>query len=156
MFQLAFLFESADFTEWIVLLAVTLIVMGPQRLPEMARKMGRWAETFRRAADEFKRQIMTMDEEVHKHEPDYMNYAMGEPEDHSREGASEGGDGSTSAQQDNPIDDGFGETALPDLDANTTPEYRDSYPSEGIPNPEQTDLHEEPAMGVTPEGEKTP
>jgi Sec-independent protein translocase protein TatA len=156
MFQLAFLFESADFTEWIVLLAVTLIVMGPQRLPEMARKMGRWAETFRRAADEFKRQIMTMDEEVHKQEPDYMNYAMGEPDEHSGEGASEGGDGSTSVQQDNPIDSGSGETALPGMDPNIPPEYRDSYPSEGIPTPEQTDPHEESVVGVKTEGEKAP
>jgi len=76
--QLAFLFESADLTEWIVLMAVILIVVGPQRLPEMARKLGRWTETFRRAADEFKRQIMTMDETVHKQESDYMDYATGE------------------------------------------------------------------------------
>jgi sec-independent protein translocase protein TatB len=76
--QLAFLFESADVTEWIVLMAVILIVVGPQRLPEMARKLGRWTETFRRAADEFKRQIMTMDETVHKQESDYMEYATGE------------------------------------------------------------------------------
>ena len=75
--QLAFLFESADFTEWIVLMVVILIVVGPQRLPEMARKLGHWTETFRRAADEFKRQIMTMDEEPHKNEPDYMDYAKG-------------------------------------------------------------------------------
>ena len=78
--QFAFLFESADFTEWIVLLAVILIVVGPKRLPEMARKLGHWTETFRRAADEFKRQIMTMDEEVHKNEHDYMDYAKGEPD----------------------------------------------------------------------------
>lgn len=120
--QLAFLMESVGVGEWIVLLAVILIVVGPQRLPEMARKMGRWAETFRRAADEFKRQIMTMDEEVHKQETDYMNYATGEPE----------------------------ELSAP----SETPEYQDSYPSEGLPTPEQTDFTEEPEAVTEPEGEK--
>ncbi len=152
--QLAFLMDSVSIGEWIVLLAVILIVVGPQRLPEMARKLGRWAETFRRAADEFKRQIMTMDEEPHKQEPDYMNYAMGEPEEHSGEGTSAGVDGVTSDQQDTPIDGGFGETALPGMDPNTPPEYRDSYPSEGLPIPEPTEAHEAPIVGHEPELEK--
>lgn len=58
----AFLFDSAGVGEWMILLVVILIVVGPKRLPEVARKMGRMMETVRRAADEFKRQIMTMDQ----------------------------------------------------------------------------------------------
>jgi Sec-independent protein translocase protein TatA len=42
---------------------VILIVVGPKRLPEIARKFGRTMENFRRAADEFKDQIMSMDQE---------------------------------------------------------------------------------------------
>jgi Sec-independent protein translocase protein TatA len=147
MFQLAFLFESADFTEWIVLLAVTLIVMGPQRLPEMARKMGRWAETFRRAADEFKRQIMTMDEKADHQEPDYMDYTKHEPEDpyYSGEASSEP---VTATGETTPEATGAPETV--------TPEYQDSYPSDGIPVAEKADSHKEPVAGVEPEGEKKP
>ena len=58
----AFLFDSAGVGEWMILLVVVLIVVGPKRLPEVARKLGRMLETVRRAADEFKRQIMTMDQ----------------------------------------------------------------------------------------------
>ena len=48
---------------WLVLLVVVLIVVGPKRLPEVARKLGRIMEMFRRAADEFKSQLMSMDQE---------------------------------------------------------------------------------------------
>lgn len=59
---LAFLGGSVGTGEWIVLFVVVLIVVGPKRLPEVARKMGRMMETFRRAADEFKSQLMTLDD----------------------------------------------------------------------------------------------
>lgn len=58
----AFIFGSAGAGEWIILFIVILIVAGPKRLPDVARKIGRMMEMFRRAADEFKRQIMTMDQ----------------------------------------------------------------------------------------------
>ena len=58
----AFIFGSAGAGEWIVLFIVILIVVGPKRLPDVARKLGRMMEMFRRAADEFKRQILTMDQ----------------------------------------------------------------------------------------------
>jgi Sec-independent protein translocase protein TatA len=82
--QLAFLMESVGMGEWVVLLAVIMIVMGPKSLPDMARKLGRWTETFRRAAEEFKRQIMSMDQEPHTPEPEphYPDYDYGNGEDH--------------------------------------------------------------------------
>jgi len=48
--------------EWLVILAVILIAVGPKRLPEIARKIGRTLEKFRRAADDFRRQIERMDD----------------------------------------------------------------------------------------------
>ena len=42
---------------------VILVVVGPKRLPGIARKLGRMSEVFRRAADEFRRQLLTMDQE---------------------------------------------------------------------------------------------
>jgi Sec-independent protein translocase protein TatA len=61
--SVAFLTGSAGSGEWIVLFVVILIVVGPRRMPEVARKIGRMMEMFRRAADEFKDQLMTMDQE---------------------------------------------------------------------------------------------
>ena len=62
----AFIFESVGGTEWFVLLGVVLIVVGPKNLPAAARKLGQIMTNLRRAADEFKRQLMSMDQEVRK------------------------------------------------------------------------------------------
>ena len=62
----AFIFESVGGTEWFVLLGVILIVVGPRNLPSAARKLGQMMTNLRRAADEFKRQLMSMDQEVRK------------------------------------------------------------------------------------------
>ena len=64
MALLAFLFDSVGFGEWFVLLAVVLIVVGPNRLPETARKIGRVYSRLRQAADSLKRQLMEMDSEL--------------------------------------------------------------------------------------------
>ena len=59
--SVAFLAGSVGGFEWVVLFVVVLIVVGPKNLPEVARKVGRTMEMFRRAADEFKDQLMSMD-----------------------------------------------------------------------------------------------
>jgi TatA/E family protein of Tat protein translocase len=61
---LAFLGGSVGAGEWVVLFVVVLLVVGPKRLPEIARKLGRTMEMFRRAADEFKDQLLNMDQET--------------------------------------------------------------------------------------------
>ena len=61
---LAFIFGDVGVGEWLVLLAVVLVVVGPRRLPETARKFGRYYSKFRRAADGFKRQLLEMDSEI--------------------------------------------------------------------------------------------
>ena len=65
----AFLTDSAGAGEWIVLFVVILIVVGPKKLPEVVRKIGRTMEMFRRAADEFKEQLMSMDQEPTQTQP---------------------------------------------------------------------------------------
>jgi len=57
----AFLFDSVGFGEWLVLLAVVLVVVGPKNLPSTARKIGQYYSKLRRAAESFKRQILEMD-----------------------------------------------------------------------------------------------
>ena len=56
-------FDAVGPAELIVLFAVVLIVVGPKNLPAAARKLGSMMSSLRRAADEFKRQLMTMDVE---------------------------------------------------------------------------------------------
>ena len=68
--DIAFLTGSVGAGEWIILFAVVLVVVGPRRLPEVARKFGRTMEMFRRAADEFKEQLMSMDKEINKNVSD--------------------------------------------------------------------------------------
>ncbi len=53
-----------SFLETLVILVVAIVVLGPKRLPEYARKIGHWTGVLRRATEEFKRQIMTMDQRV--------------------------------------------------------------------------------------------
>jgi len=60
----AFIFSDVGIGEWFVLLAVILVVVGPRRLPEMARTFGNWYGKFRRVADSFRRQLMDMDREI--------------------------------------------------------------------------------------------
>lgn len=64
--NLALFFDSTGVGEWLVLGVVILIVVGPKRLPEVARKIGKTMEMFRRAADEFRRQLLTMDQEPYQ------------------------------------------------------------------------------------------
>ena len=42
------------FPELLLLLAVALVVIGPKKLPDIARALGRGFAEFRRATDEFK------------------------------------------------------------------------------------------------------
>ena len=64
--MLAIIFDSVGVGEWFVLLAVVLVVVGPKRLPETARKLGSYYAKFRRAAESFKRQLLDMDTEFTK------------------------------------------------------------------------------------------
>ena len=63
---LAIIFDSVGAGEWLVLLAVLLVVIGPERLPSTARKIGAYYSKFRRAAESFKRQLMDMDLEMER------------------------------------------------------------------------------------------
>ena len=103
------MFESVGSGEWLVLLAVILIVVGPKNLPSAARKMGQVMSKLRRAADEFKRQLMTMDEEMKKTADEIKRDYIDIPEDSAGDRAiSEGGDEDGSA--DEPSYDGYEES----------------------------------------------
>ena len=63
---LAFIFESVGVGEWIVLLAVLLVVVGPKRLPEVARSLARRYAKIRRAGERFMRELMESSSDVEK------------------------------------------------------------------------------------------
>ena len=63
---LAIIFESVGAGEWLVLLAVVLIVVGPQRLPEVARKLGSYYAKFRQMAEGFRRELLAMERETER------------------------------------------------------------------------------------------
>jgi Sec-independent protein translocase protein TatA len=62
---------------------VILIIVGPKNLPSAARKVGEIMSKLRRAADEFKRQLMTMDEEIKKTADEIKKEYIDIPEDTS-------------------------------------------------------------------------
>ena len=114
----AFVFDSVSGGEWLVLLAVILIIVGPKNLPSAARKVGEIMSKLRRAADEFKRQLMTMDEEMRKTADDIKKEYIDIPEDGSDKDITELADGSDEPYGYNPED--------PDYPG----EYPDGYPEE--------------------------
>ena len=52
-------------TEVIIILIVALLVVGPKKLPELAKTLGRGLAEFRRTADDFKSSVY-QDEEASK------------------------------------------------------------------------------------------
>ena len=62
----ALVFDSVGAGEWLLLLAVLLVIVGPKRLPGMLRNIGNHYAKFRRMADNFRRQLMDMDTEFER------------------------------------------------------------------------------------------
>lgn len=58
---LGFLGGSTGTGELLLLFAVILVLFGPRRLPEMARLVGRALHELRRAAQDFRDQVMLID-----------------------------------------------------------------------------------------------
>ncbi len=45
------------FPELVVIFIVALLVLGPERLPQVAKTLAHWVQEFRRAADELKKEL---------------------------------------------------------------------------------------------------
>ena len=52
-----------EMTELIVILAIALVVLGPKKLPEIARSLGRGLAEFRRASSEMRREFLDVTDE---------------------------------------------------------------------------------------------
>jgi TatA/E family protein of Tat protein translocase len=57
------------FTEILVILVVALLVFGPDRLPELARNLGKGLAEFRRASSDLRRSVMEAAEEPKRPAP---------------------------------------------------------------------------------------
>ena len=51
-------------TELLIILAVGLLVIGPKKLPELARSLGKGLAEFRRASTEMRREFLEVADEV--------------------------------------------------------------------------------------------
>jgi TatA/E family protein of Tat protein translocase len=55
--------------ELLLILAVALIVLGPKKLPELARALGKGMAEFRRATDELKDEFRQMEHDIDDSSP---------------------------------------------------------------------------------------
>jgi len=55
--------------ELLLILALALIVLGPKKLPELARALGKGMAEFRRATDELKEEFRQMETDVEDSPP---------------------------------------------------------------------------------------
>jgi len=51
-------------TELLVILAIALVVIGPKKLPELARSLGKGLAEFRRASTEMRREFLEVADET--------------------------------------------------------------------------------------------
>ncbi len=52
--------------EWIVIFIVVLLLFGAKKIPELARGLGKSMGEFKKAREEFEREIQTAEHEVSK------------------------------------------------------------------------------------------
>ena len=64
------------FSEIVVIVVVALLVLGPRKLPEVARQLGKIMRDFRRAAADFQ---TTLDEETRLPTADDQPYLAADP-----------------------------------------------------------------------------
>jgi len=68
--------------EMIIILVIALVVIGPQKLPELAKSLGKGLAEFKKASDGFQRSVQeeaTKIEEPKKTESTQMHTATAEP-----------------------------------------------------------------------------
>jgi TatA/E family protein of Tat protein translocase len=80
MMPLLFLAGSPGPLELLVIFAVVLVLFGPRKLPEIARSLGRMLHELRKASDEFRAQVMTIEDTVEKH----VNEVVSPPDDDTK------------------------------------------------------------------------
>ena len=62
----AFLSGGPGHMEILLLFVLILILFGPRKLPDIARTIGRTIADLRRASQDFRDQVMSIDRDVHE------------------------------------------------------------------------------------------
>ena len=58
---------------WLIVALVAIIVVGPKNLPKTMRSIARMMGKLQRASNEFKRQILSLDQEVERAASDFAS-----------------------------------------------------------------------------------
>ncbi|MEI6655531.1 MAG: twin-arginine translocase TatA/TatE family subunit [Verrucomicrobiota bacterium] len=61
--------------DWIVILVIVLLLFGAKKLPELARGVGKSMGEFKKAREDFEREITRAETEVKTKEPDVKEAA---------------------------------------------------------------------------------
>jgi TatA/E family protein of Tat protein translocase len=72
-------------TELLVILGVGLLVIGPKKLPELARSLGKGLAEFRRASTDMRREFLDVAEEASIDPPETSASETTKPEAHPSE-----------------------------------------------------------------------
>lgn len=92
--------------ELLVILLVALVIVGPQRLPELARTIGRWVHELRRAQEEVTRTIQLGLDEAEPTKPTFPKPGVAEPATRREpEGADESGEGASAEETEEGVAD---------------------------------------------------
>ena len=94
-------------TELMVIFVIGLLVLGPKRLPELARSLGRTLAEFRRASTDLRHEFLDVNERVHL-DPPSESASSDEAEDpaEAKASASETSASETSAKSRTKTSDG--------------------------------------------------
>ncbi len=80
----AFLAGAPGPMELIVIFLLILVLFGPRRLPEIAKMIGKTIQELRRASEDFKEQIMSIESDPHE-DGDPIDPAVDVVEEDSKE-----------------------------------------------------------------------
>jgi sec-independent protein translocase protein TatA len=66
-------------TEWVVILVIVLVLFGAKKLPELARSLGQGMNEFRKAREEFDKELRQAGQEVKGQPQNTQPYQPGQP-----------------------------------------------------------------------------
>jgi len=66
-------------TEWVVILVIVLVLFGAKKLPELARSLGQGMNEFRKAREEFDKELQQAGQDVKGQPQNTQTYQPGQP-----------------------------------------------------------------------------
>ena len=66
-------------TEWVLILVIVLVLFGAKKLPELARSLGQSMNEFRKAREEFDKELHQAGQEIKSSPQNTQAYQPGQP-----------------------------------------------------------------------------